>query len=51
MNLGQEVAKGLLKIEAVKVNIGEPYTWTSGLKSPVYCDNRVTLSIHHCVQP
>jgi len=44
MNLGQEVAKGLLKIEAVKVNIGEPYTWTSGLKSPVYCDNRVTLS-------
>jgi len=44
MNLGQEIAQGLLKIEAVKVNVRDPFTWTSGLRSPVYCDNRVTLS-------
>ena len=44
MKLAKEIAKGLLEIEAVKVNTKQPFTWTSGLKSPVYCDNRTTLS-------
>lgn len=44
MKIANEIAKGLLEIEAVKVNVKDPFTWTSGLKSPVYCDNRTTLS-------
>lgn len=38
------VAKGLLEIKAVKLRPDEPFTWASGWKSPIYCDNRVTLS-------
>lgn len=38
------VAKGLLETKAVTLNVETPYTWASGLKSPIYCDNRVTLS-------
>lgn len=34
----------LLQIKAVKLNVGKPFTWTSGIKSPIYCDNRKTLS-------
>jgi len=34
----------LLQIKAVKLNVNEPFTWASGLKSPIYCDNRKTLS-------
>lgn len=44
MKIAKQIAKGLLEIEAVKVNTNHPFTWTSGLKSPVYCDNRTTLS-------
>jgi orotate phosphoribosyltransferase len=48
MNLGNEtsekVAEHLLQIKAVKLNISSPFTWASGLKSPIYCDNRKTLS-------
>lgn len=38
------IANQLLEIEAVKISIDNPFTWTSGIKSPVYCDNRITLS-------
>jgi orotate phosphoribosyltransferase len=38
------VAKGLLGCKAVTLSAKEPYTWASGLKSPIYCDNRITLS-------
>jgi orotate phosphoribosyltransferase len=40
----QEVAKKLLDAEAVKVSIDPPFTWTSGIKSPIYCDNRKLIS-------
>lgn len=40
----QEIAKQLLDIEAVFLNPAEPFTWSSGIKSPIYCDNRLTLS-------
>ena len=39
-----KVAEFLLQIKAVKLNPQLPFTWASGLKSPIYCDNRVTLS-------
>lgn len=38
------VAKHLLDIEAVFLRPNEPFTWASGIKSPIYCDNRLTLS-------
>ena len=44
MNLKQEIAKGLLSIEAVFLRPAEPFTWASGIKSPIYCDNRLTLT-------
>lgn len=44
MNKAQEVAKILLDIGAVKVSMDPPFTWTSGIKSPVYCDNRKLIS-------
>ena len=40
----QEVASLLLHIGAVKVSVNPPFTWTSGMKSPIYCDNRMILS-------
>ena len=40
------IACGLLEMQAIKFNFKEPYIWTSGIKSPVYCDNRLTLSNH-----
>ena len=39
----KDVAKGLLSIKAVFFRPDEPFTWASGIKSPVYCDNRLTL--------
>lgn len=38
------IAKGLLKIKAVFLSPEDPFTWASGIKSPIYCDNRLTLS-------
>ena len=38
------VAKNLLKIKAVFLKPNDPFTWASGIKSPIYCDNRLTLS-------
>lgn len=43
-NVEEKVAKGLLDIEAVFLRPGEPFTWTSGIKSPIYCDNRLSLT-------
>ena len=40
----QEIAKGLLSIEAVFLRPADPFTWASGIKSPIYCDNRLTLT-------
>ncbi|WP_214698172.1 orotate phosphoribosyltransferase [Exiguobacterium sp. s57] len=40
----KQIAEALLQIEAVTLSPTEPYTWSSGLKSPIYCDNRLTLS-------
>ena len=39
-----KVAEFLLKIKAIKLQPDEPFTWASGIKSPIYCDNRITLS-------
>lgn len=39
-----ETAKILMQINAVKLNDKEPFTWASGRKAPIYCDNRLTLS-------
>lgn len=44
MDLNVKIAKDLLKIKAVFFRPEEPFTWASGIKSPVYCDNRLTLS-------
>ena len=38
------IVRNLLEIGAIKFNFEEPFTWTSGWKSPVYCDNRMSLS-------
>lgn len=40
----EQVAEFLLKIKAVKLSPAEPFTWASGILSPIYCDNRQTLS-------
>lgn len=40
----EKIAKHLLDIEAVSLSPDTPYTWASGMKSPIYCDNRVTIS-------
>lgn len=45
MNMTESaIAKALLSIEAVFLKPDEPFTWASGIKSPIYCDNRLTLS-------
>src|SRR5699024_12252961 len=40
----QTLTKDLLEIKAVQINPKDYYTWTSGIKSPIYCDNRLTTS-------
>jgi len=42
--IAKKIAEQLIKIKAVKLSPENPFTWTSGIKSPIYCDNRVTLS-------
>ncbi len=44
MNLSTLIAEDLLKMKAVFFRPEEPFTWASGIKSPVYCDNRLTLT-------
>lgn len=42
--MSNQVAKGLLSIKAVFLRPNDPFTWASGIKSPIYCDNRLTLT-------
>ena len=44
MDMEKKIAKALLSIKAVIFRPDEPFTWASGIKSPVYCDNRLTLT-------
>ncbi len=44
MNVNHELIKDLLHIKAVQINTENYFTWTSGIKSPIYCDNRLTMS-------
>jgi len=44
MKTAEKTAESLLKIQAVKLSKKDPFTWASGWKSPIYCDNRKTLS-------
>lgn len=44
MGLSAQIAQQLLKIKAVKLNPHQPFTWASGILSPIYCDNRIVLS-------
>ncbi|WP_454962010.1 orotate phosphoribosyltransferase [Eggerthia catenaformis] len=44
MNNERKIAKDLLDIKAVFLKPNNPFTWASGIKSPIYCDNRLTLS-------
>ncbi len=44
MNMKELIARDLLKIEAVFLRPDEPFTWASGIKSPIYTDNRLTLT-------
>ncbi|EOA0771716.1 orotate phosphoribosyltransferase [Listeria monocytogenes] len=43
MSIEKQVAEQLLEIKAVFLKPNEPFTWASGIKSPIYCDNRLTL--------
>jgi len=40
----RDIAKNLLQINAIKLSPQNPFTWASGMRSPIYCDNRLTLS-------
>ena len=42
--LAIQTSKLLLQVNAIKLNIEKPFTWSSGIKSPIYCDNRLILS-------
>lgn len=44
MNTSQRIAGHLLNVEAVSLRPDAPFTWASGILSPIYCDNRITLS-------
>ena len=44
MTLAKQIASHLLEIKAVFLRPDEPFTWASGIKSPIYCDNRLTLT-------
>lgn len=44
MQLREEIALRLLQINAIKLSPQNPFTWASGIKSPIYCDNRLVLS-------
>jgi orotate phosphoribosyltransferase len=41
-----DIAEILLKLKAVSINTDTPYLWASGIKSPIYCDNRIIISHH-----
>ena len=45
-NIAKKTAEFLLQIKAIKLQPNNPFTWASGWNSPIYCDNRITLSHH-----
>lgn len=50
MDISSKIAQGLLSIGAVFLRPQEPFTWASGIKSPIYCDNRLILTAPPCVR-
>ena len=44
MSLQNEIAHAMLKVGAVELNPTDLFTWASGIKSPIYCDTRLTIS-------
>lgn len=44
MNIAADIARHLLEINAIKLQPNDPFTWASGMKSPIYCDNRIITS-------
>ncbi len=46
-NIAKKTAEALLEINAIKLQPNSPFTWASGWNSPIYCDNRITLSFPH----
>lgn len=44
VTLQKEIAKGMLEVGAVEINPNDLFTWASGIKSPIYCDTRLTIS-------
>ena len=44
LEIGRQIAQYLLQIKAVVLKPNDPFTWASGWKSPIYCDNRLVLS-------
>jgi len=46
-DISKKIAEYLLQIKAIKLQPSNPFTWASGWKSPIYCDNRRTLSFPH----
>ncbi len=50
MDISKRIASQLLQIKAIQLNPRNPFTWASGLKSPIYCDNRLSLSYPHVRQ-
>lgn len=44
MGISHDIARDLLRIKAVQISPDDYFTWTSGMKSPIYCDNRLTMS-------
>jgi orotate phosphoribosyltransferase len=44
MSVGSDIVRKLLQIKAIKVQMDEPFIWSSGIESPIYCDNRVIWS-------
>jgi orotate phosphoribosyltransferase len=47
MSASKAIAEKLLQIKAIQLNLNNPFTWASGWKSPIYCDNRKSLSHTH----
>ena len=47
--MAKNIAKALLDIEAVSLSPNDLFTWSSGIKSPIYCDNRITLGYPEAV--
>ena len=43
LSLKEKIAKVLFDVKAVKISVNEPFTFASGIKSPIYCDNRYIL--------